>query len=78
MSRKKDQHIVPADGGWGIRGEGNSRLTGVFETQQEAYDRGREIAKNNESDLYLHGRNGRIRAAESYGSDPESIRDKEH
>lgn len=66
----KNQHIVPHEDGWAVRGEGNSRVTSVHDTQAEAIERGREIAHNQESELLIHGRNGRIRERDSYGNDP--------
>jgi len=42
----KNQHVVPVGNKWGVRGEGNSRLTKVSDTQGEAIDAGREIAIN--------------------------------
>ncbi len=42
----KNQHIVPHDEGWAVRGEGNSRATSVHDTQREAIEHGREIARN--------------------------------
>ena len=65
----KNQHIVPVEGGWGIRGEGNKRLTSVHETQFEAVQAGRGIAINQQSELLVHGRDGRIRERNSYGKD---------
>lgn len=66
----KNQHVVPHDGEWAIRGEGNSRVTKITQTQQEAIDIAREIAKNNNSELVIHRPDGRIREKNSYGSDP--------
>ena len=66
----KNQHVVPKDGRWGVRGEGNSRLTSTFNTQAEAIERAREISRNQQSELFIHGRNGRIRERDSYGNDP--------
>ena len=51
-------------------GEGNSRLTSTFDTQAEAIERAREISRNQQSELFIHGRNGRIRERDSYGNDP--------
>jgi len=36
----KNQWVVPVNGGeqWGVRGEGNDRLTSVHDTQQQAID----------------------------------------
>ena len=45
----KNQHVVPRDGGWGVRGEGNSRLTSVSPTKEQAVDLAREIARNHKA-----------------------------
>ncbi|WP_137150205.1 DUF2188 domain-containing protein [Devosia sp. FKR38] len=66
----KDQHIVPHTDGWAVKGAGNARATSVHNTQQEAIDRGRAIAQNQKSELLVHGRNGQIRARDSFGNDP--------
>ncbi|UUC44763.1 DUF2188 domain-containing protein [Flavobacterium cerinum] len=67
----KNQHITPhPDGGWQVKGEGNTKATVITDTQQEAIDAGRNIAKNQQSELLIHGRNGQIRARDSYGNDP--------
>ncbi len=66
----KNQHVVPADDQWGVRGEGNERLTSLHDTQAEAIERARQIAENQQSELLIHGRDGRIRARDSYGNDP--------
>ena len=66
----KNQHVVPHDDGWAVRGEGNSRATSVHETQREAIESGREIARNQGSELLIHGRDGRIRERDSHGNDP--------
>ncbi len=65
----KNQHVVPHDGEWAILGAGNSRPTAVFDTQQQAIDRGREIAINQHSELIIHRPNGQIRDKNSYGND---------
>lgn len=67
---KKSQHVVPAKGKWGVRGEGNSKLTSIFNTQAAAIAKAREISRNQQSELLIHGRNGRIRERDSYGNDP--------
>jgi hypothetical protein len=65
-----NQHVVRREGGWAVIGEGNSRDTSVHNTQQEAIDRGREIAINQGSELIVHGHDGKIREKNSYGNDP--------
>lgn len=66
----KNQHVVKTNSGWGVRGENNYRITKNFETQKEAIEKAREIAINQESELFIHGSNGRIRDRISYGNDP--------
>lgn len=72
----KNQHVVPHEDGWAVKGEGNSKVTKVTETQQQAIDAARQIAKNQESELLIHGRNGQIRERDSYGNDPNPPKDK--
>jgi hypothetical protein len=66
----KNQHIVKHSDGWAVKGEGNSKATVVTKTQGQAIDKGREIAKNQESELIIHRPNGQIRDKDSYGNDP--------
>lgn len=66
----KNQHVVPSNGRWGILGEGNSRMTSVHDTQQEAIDVARGIAQNQRSELIIHDEQGRIRERDSSGKDP--------
>lgn len=74
----KDQHVVPHEDGWAIRGEGNQRVTSVHDTQREAADRAREIARNQGSEVVIHRRDGTIRDSDSYGNDPNPPRDRKH
>jgi hypothetical protein len=74
----KNQHVVPAEGGWGVRGEGNERLTSRHTTQSEAIDAAREIAINEQSEVVIHRPDGRIRDKDSYGKDPYPPRDSKH
>lgn len=68
-------HVVPnPDGGWDVRKGGASRSSGHFETKQEAVDRGREISRNQETELRIHNRDGRIASSDSHGHDPESTK----
>ena len=58
---KRNQHIVPHDDGWAVRSAGSRRASSVHTTQEEAISAGREIARNQRSELFVHGRDGRIR-----------------
>ncbi len=67
---KKNQHVVPHPNGFAVRGEGNSKATAVAPTQRQAIEIGRQIAKNQQSELLVHSRTGQIRQKSSYGNDP--------
>lgn len=71
MPNNKNQHVTPhKNGGWQVKGAGNSRATARTETQLDAIKIAREIAMNNKSEVIIHGQNGRIREKNSYGNDP--------
>ncbi len=76
MKRGKNQHIVMHSRGWAVKGAGNKRATKVFSNQKEAIKYGQKIARNNNSDTKIHGRDGKIRAGNSYGNDPYPPKDK--
>lgn len=67
---RKGQHVVPNGGKWSVRRTGAARASGSYATQQEAIERGRELASSQHTELYVHGRDGRIRERSSYGKDP--------
>jgi len=67
---KRNQHVVPHDDGWAVRGAGSQRASSLHRTQSEAVNVGREVARNQGSELFIHGRDGRIRDRDSHGSDP--------
>jgi Uncharacterized protein conserved in bacteria (DUF2188) len=66
-----NQHVTPhPDGRWQVIGAGNERATVIFHTQREAIDKATEIAKNQKSEVIIHGRDGKIRERNSHGNDP--------
>ncbi|WP_421702154.1 DUF2188 domain-containing protein [Aliiroseovarius sp.] len=67
---KRNQHVVPHDRGWAVRGAGAQRASSVHSTQSEAISAARQTAHNQGSELLIHGRNGQIRARDSHGNDP--------
>jgi hypothetical protein len=66
----KNQHVVPHNGAWAVRGEGNSRVTSMHQTQAQAQAAARDIAINQHSEVVIHRPNGQIRDKDSYGHDP--------
>lgn len=66
---KKGQHVVPGTGGWSVKRAGASKASSTHATQDEAVAVARQIAQNQRTELYIHGRDGRIRERSSYGID---------
>ncbi len=67
---KRNQHVVPHAGGWAVKGAGAERATSVHPTQEKAITAARDIARNQSTELFVHGRNGQIRERDSFGNDP--------
>ena len=71
-----NQHVVPNNGQWQVKRQGSEKATKNFETQKQAIDYERSIAIKQQSELVIHGRDGRIRDKDSYGNDPCPPKDK--
>ena len=70
MAKGKNQWVVRHNNEWAVRGEGNTKLTRITATQSDAIDVAREIARNQQSELFIQRRDGKIRERNSYGNDP--------
>ena len=66
----KNQHVVKHGSQWAVKGENALKATRVVNTQKEAIKIGTDIAKNQKSELSIHGTDGKIREKNSYGNDP--------
>ena len=67
----KGIHVTPhPKGGWQAKREGAERASGRTETQAQAFDRAREIARRERGEVFIHRPNGQIRDRNSYGNDP--------
>lgn len=66
---KESQHVVPNRGKWSVRKAGSSKASKTFDTQKEAIENARNIAINQKSEMFIHGKDGRIREKNSYGND---------
>ena len=70
--------VVPADDKWGVRREGSDRLSRTTDTKREAEEIARNIARREGGEVVTRGRDGKIQSKDSYGSDPNPPKDKEH
>ena len=74
---KTSKHVVPSPGGgWAVKNSGATRASRTFGTQADAIAYGRTAAKKEQSELYVHGRDGTIKNKNSYGNDPFPPKDR--
>ena len=68
--------VTPHKDGWQVIRGGANKAYRVVETQKQATEIARSVAINQHTDTKIHGRNGQIRAGNSYGNDPCPPKDK--
>jgi uncharacterized protein (TIGR02271 family) len=59
-------HIELRREGWAVVREGNKRATSTHPTQSEAAESGRELARRDKSEFFLHAQDGQIREHRDY------------
>jgi hypothetical protein len=61
MAAGKKQHVMThPDGGWQVKGEGNEKATKRFATKAEAEAYAKDVAKNQNSSVVAHKKDGKI------------------
>src|SRR5215208_5654228 len=73
MAQKPAVHIELREEGWAVVREGNKRATSTHPTQSEAAESGRDLARRDRTEFFLHGQDGQIREHRDYmeGQAPE-------
>src|SRR5918994_5344170 len=66
MAQRTAVHIELRDDAWIVVREGNQRATSVHPTQFEAAESGRELARRDGAEFFLHGQDGQIREHRDY------------
>jgi hypothetical protein len=71
--RNNEVHVVHKGDGWIVEVTGQGPQSDRFDTQDEAINAGRQLAKQESKELVIHGEDGAIRQKDSYGGDPRDI-----
>jgi len=66
MVQKPAVHIELREEGWAVVREGNKRATSTHATQSEAAESGRDLARRDRTEFFLHGQDGHIREHRDY------------
>jgi uncharacterized protein (TIGR02271 family) len=72
MAQKPTVHIELREDAWVVVREGNQRATSVHPTQSEAAEIGRELARRDGTEFFLHAQDGQIREHRDYRGDQTS------
>jgi uncharacterized protein (TIGR02271 family) len=72
MAQNPAVHVELRDDAWIVIREGNQRATSVHQTQSEAAESGRELARRNGTEFFLHGQDGRVREHHDYRGEETS------
>ena len=70
MAQKSPVHIEVRENGWAVVREGHKRAASVHRTQAEAAKEGRDIARREATEFFLHAQDGRVREHRDYGEEP--------
>ena len=70
-------HVVPdSDGGWNVKKGGAERASKHFDRKRDAVDYGRNVSRNQESELVIHRKDEKIERSDSHGHAPNPPKDK--
>lgn len=69
MSKKTTHVVHNPKGGWDVKQGGADRASKHFDNKQPAVDWGRQNSRNNGSEFYIHGEDGKIQQKDSHGTD---------
>lgn len=70
MAKSKQHHVVPnPNGGWDVKKDGADRASKHFDNKADAEKEGREISKNQKTEFFIHGKDGKIQRKDSHGID---------
>ncbi len=74
----RDEHHVVSNpnGGWDVKRSGADRASVHADTKKDAINRGREISRNQNTELVIHNMDGKISNSDSHGNDPCPPRDR--
>ena len=71
----KSHHVVPnPNGGWDVKVSGGEKAIKHTDTKQSAVDIARQISQNQQSELVIHNKDGKIGQKDSHGHDPKDIK----
>jgi uncharacterized protein (TIGR02271 family) len=74
MAQRSPVHVELRENGWAVVREGHKRASSIHPTQAEAAKEGRDIARQEAIEFFLHAQDGRVREHRDYGEGSEGAR----
>ncbi len=68
----KSHHVVYSSDKecWAVKKSGATRVSGYYNTKQEAVNAARTTSRKQNTEMVVHGKNGQIQSCDSHGNDP--------
>ena len=76
MARDTHRVMPHKSGGWQVKRDGGDRASHMTDTKAEAEKLGRDISRNQHTELQIHGKNMEIQRSDSHGHDPNPPKDR--
>jgi len=77
MPKRNTHRVMPhQDGGWQVKRDGGQKTSHHTATKKEAEQLARQISRNQETELQIHGKDMKIQRSDSHGHDPCPPKDK--
>lgn len=70
MARDTHRVMPHPNGGWQVKSDGGKRASHVEISKIAAEKIAREISRNQDTELQIHGKDGSLQRSDSHGNDP--------
>ncbi|MCL2115729.1 MAG: DUF2188 domain-containing protein [Methanobrevibacter sp.] len=67
---EKDVYVIPVQNGWGVGRPFSAKLSKKCDNKSDAISYGRNLAKQDKSELIILKKNGQIQDRNDYGNNP--------
>ena len=74
MGNRKEYHVIPGNDGWRVVKDNASKASSCTSLKTDAI--AKQLSQKTGSELVIHGKDGKIQSANSYGKDPCPPKDK--
>jgi hypothetical protein len=70
----RNQHVLPFGNGWVVQTEGQKTISIITSRQSDAISFARDIARKEKTEVFIHGRNGKVREKNNFRDEHSSYK----